>query len=102
MAGAERRRGDRIVFERGFAAHMMGIVHRGTRAVGAGVIDCRPDEADDGYDRDPEKDCNVAPVVACEPAGNRANATNCDCIEHGSHRNMWLLRPFPPGRLNRQ
>ena len=25
MAGAERRRGDRIVFERGFAAHMMGI-----------------------------------------------------------------------------
>src|SRR5262245_62173892 len=25
MAGAERRRGDRVVFERGFAAHMMGI-----------------------------------------------------------------------------
>src|SRR3954470_24508327 len=25
MAGAERRRGERIVFERGFAAHMMGI-----------------------------------------------------------------------------
>src|SRR6478736_3352901 len=25
MAGAERRRGDRIVFERGFAAHMIGI-----------------------------------------------------------------------------
>ena len=25
MAGAERRKGDRVVFERGFAAHMMGI-----------------------------------------------------------------------------
>src|SRR5207302_6546131 len=25
MAAAERRKGDRIVFERGFAAHMMGI-----------------------------------------------------------------------------
>ena len=25
MAGTERRRGDRVVFERGFAAHMMGI-----------------------------------------------------------------------------
>jgi hypothetical protein len=25
MATAERRRGDRVVFERGFAAHMMGI-----------------------------------------------------------------------------
>ena len=25
MAVAERRKGDRVVFERGFAAHMMGI-----------------------------------------------------------------------------
>jgi hypothetical protein len=25
MAGAERRKGDRVVFERGFSAHMMGI-----------------------------------------------------------------------------
>jgi len=25
MAGAERRRGDRIIFERGYPAHMMGI-----------------------------------------------------------------------------
>jgi hypothetical protein len=25
MAGAERRKGDRVIFERGFSAHMMGI-----------------------------------------------------------------------------
>ena len=68
------------------AVEVEGGLHRRSGAVGAGVIDRRPDETDDRDDRDPKEDRDIALVGAGEPAGGRSNATENDCIEHGSHR----------------